>query len=111
MKALHNICDQICNDQPYCHNKLKSILLLNVVATLNHYPDTAKIVIDGWVCLYRWLLDPVKPPGFTTEPVGPLRWINRTEWGYWVTHPLIHDTRNISELYKKVPQNPALLTS
>ena len=25
--------------------------------------------------------DPVKPPRFTTEPVGPLRCINKTAWG------------------------------
>jgi len=58
--------------------KLKSILLLIIIATLKHCPDASdKIARDKQVCFYRQLFaNPVKLWKTKTDPVG---------WGHWGT--------------------------
>jgi len=61
-----------------CAQKLKSILLLIIIATLMHCNKTA---IDKQVCFYRWpFVDPVKSRSTKMDPVKPLRGINRVAW-------------------------------
>ena len=44
--------------------------------------DTKHLRLDGQVCFFRWLFsDAVKPQGYISWPVRPLRGIYRTAWG------------------------------
>jgi len=52
---------------------------------LSRHSDT--IAIDKKVCFYRWLFaDPIKPHRTNTDPVGPLRCVNRVACGAKLFH-------------------------
>ena len=44
--------------------------------------DTKHVRLIGQVCFYRWLsFDAVKPQGYISWPLWPLRVIDKAEWG------------------------------
>jgi len=66
--------------------ELKSILLLIIIATLKHCPDTVTklLCIDKKVCFYTWLfVNPIKPCRTNTDLLGG---INRVACGPKLFH-------------------------
>jgi len=78
-----HICDWIWENPPFMYKNLNPFH--SHTQALSRHSN--KIAIDKKVCLYRQLFaNPVKSQSIKTDPVGPLRGINRVAWGSMLFH-------------------------
>ena len=87
------VCDCILENRLCGHKYWNPFLAVDKCYSHALSRDTMHLRLDGQVCFYRRLFcDAVKPRGYISWPVWPLRGIKKTAWGakLILTADLIH---------------------